>query len=51
LRIEVNNEWGVYNKFYPQAVEVLKSGGGRWAVITFSFLEDRIVETLFQKTR
>jgi 16S rRNA (cytosine1402-N4)-methyltransferase len=48
LRIEVNDELGVIERFLPQAVKALKPGG-RLAIITFHSLEDRIVKRFFKK--
>lgn len=46
LRIEVNDELGVLERVIDDAVSVLKPGG-RFEVITFHSLEDRIVKTKF----
>lgn len=48
LRIAVNDELGVIERFLPQAVRAL-SPGGRLAIITFHSLEDRIVKNFFKK--
>lgn len=48
LRIEVNRELESLEKFLPQAIEKLKSGG-RLAVISFHSLEDRIVKNIFSE--
>jgi len=48
LRIAVNGELDVLEQFIRDAVDVLKKGG-RFAVITFHSLEDRIVKQTFQK--
>lgn len=48
LRIAVNDELGVIERFLPQAVRAL-SPGGRLAIITFHSLEDRIVKIFFKK--
>ncbi len=47
LRIEVNHELESLKSVLPQAVEMLASGG-RFAVITFHSLEDRIVKQYFK---
>ncbi|KKR20127.1 MAG: Ribosomal RNA small subunit methyltransferase H [Candidatus Moranbacteria bacterium GW2011_GWA2_39_41] len=47
LRIEVNHELDVLEKFIPQAIEVLNPGG-RLAIISFHSLEDRIVKDIFR---
>ena len=46
LRIAVNNELGVLNKAIEQGLELLKAGG-RFCIITFHSLEDRIVKQAF----
>lgn len=48
LRIAVNGELEILERFIRDSVEVLKKGG-RLAVITFHSLEDRIVKQTFQK--
>lgn len=48
LRIEVNRELEVLEQALPQAIELLRSGG-RFAVITFHSLEDRVVKHFFKK--
>jgi 16S rRNA (cytosine1402-N4)-methyltransferase len=48
LRIAVNSELDVLEKFLTDAFELLKING-RLAVITFHSLEDRIVKQTFQK--
>jgi 16S rRNA (cytosine1402-N4)-methyltransferase len=48
LRIEVNKELESLEKFLPQAIEKLNSGG-RLAVISFHSLEDRIVKNIFSE--
>lgn len=48
LRIEVNKELVNLEKFIPQAIEILNSGG-RLAVISFHSLEDRIVKNMFRE--
>jgi 16S rRNA (cytosine1402-N4)-methyltransferase len=47
LRIAVNNELGVLEKFLKDSIDTL-STGGRLAVISFHSLEDRIVKQAFQ---
>lgn len=48
LRIAVNNELAVLERFIVDSVDLLKTGG-RLCVITFHSLEDRIVKQTFQK--
>jgi len=48
LRIEVNKELENLEKFIPQAVDVL-STGGRLGIITFHSLEDRIVKNIMRE--
>lgn len=48
LRIAVNGELEILERFIRDAVDVLKTGG-RFAVITFHSLEDRIVKQTMQK--
>ena len=48
LRIAVNGELEILEKFIRDSVDTLKKGG-RLAVITFHSLEDRIVKQTFQK--
>jgi len=48
LRIAVNGELEILERFLRDSVEVLKKDG-RLAVITFHSLEDRIVKQTFQK--
>jgi 16S rRNA (cytosine1402-N4)-methyltransferase len=48
LRIAVNDELGALAEVLPQIVELLV-GGGRFAVITFHSLEDRIVKQFIQR--
>ncbi|MCA1625876.1 MAG: 16S rRNA (cytosine(1402)-N(4))-methyltransferase RsmH [Acidobacteria bacterium] len=48
LRIAVNGELGILEGFIRDGVEVLKKGG-RFVVITFHSLEDRIVKQTLQK--
>lgn len=47
LRLAVNDELGNLERFLPQAVDVLISGG-RLAIISFHSLEDRIVKNYFR---
>jgi len=47
IRIEVNDELGVLERFIPQAIDSLKPKG-RLAIITFHSLEDRIVKQMFR---
>ena len=48
IRIEVNNELGILEKFIEDCVSSLESGG-RLLIITFHSLEDRIVKHTFRK--
>lgn len=48
LRIEVNDELGVLRRVIDDAVDVL-SPKGRFSIITFHSLEDRIVKTMFME--
>ncbi len=48
IRVEVNNELGNLEKFLPQAMEFLDTGG-RIAVISFHSLEDRIVKSILRE--
>lgn len=48
LRIAVNGEIEILEKFIEDAIDVLKTDG-RLAVITFHSLEDRIVKQTFQR--
>ncbi|GAE87533.1 16S rRNA (cytosine(1402)-N(4))-methyltransferase RsmH [Acetivibrio straminisolvens] len=48
LRIAVNNELGILAKTIEDGTELLKSGG-RFCIITFHSLEDRIVKDEFNK--
>lgn len=48
LRIAVNEELEGLEKFFPEAVDYLKSGG-RIVVISFHSLEDRIVKRAFRR--
>ncbi|MDR0941347.1 MAG: 16S rRNA (cytosine(1402)-N(4))-methyltransferase RsmH [Bacteroidales bacterium] len=47
LRIEVNNEMGVLRDFLQAGLAVLKPGG-RFVVITYHSLEDRMVKNFFK---
>jgi len=47
LRIAVNDELNALQETLPQALEVLQSGG-RFAVLGFHSLEDRIVKQFFK---
>lgn len=47
LRIAVNDELGILERFLKDSIEVLQIGG-RLAVISFHSLEDRIVKQAFQ---
>lgn len=47
LRIAVNDELGILERFLKDSIEVLQIGG-RLAVISFHSLEDRIVKKAFQ---
>jgi 16S rRNA (cytosine1402-N4)-methyltransferase len=48
LRIAVNDELGALTDVLPQIVGLL-TGGGRFAIITFHSLEDRIVKQFIQR--
>ena len=48
LRIAVNDELGILERFIENSVDLLKTDG-RLSVITFHSLEDRIVKQTFQK--
>jgi 16S rRNA (cytosine1402-N4)-methyltransferase len=48
LRIAVNDELGTLSRTLPQIVGLL-AGGGRFAIITFHSLEDRIVKQFIQQ--
>lgn len=48
LRIAVNDEINVLVKALHDALEVLRPGGGRMAVITFHSGEDRVVKNIFK---
>ncbi|MDR2962149.1 MAG: 16S rRNA (cytosine(1402)-N(4))-methyltransferase RsmH [Bacteroidales bacterium] len=47
LRIEVNNEMGVLRDFLQAGLETLKPGG-RFVIITYHSLEDRMVKNFFK---
>ncbi len=47
LRIAVNDELGVLERVLPQAIDLLRPGG-RFGVISFHSLEDRIVKQYFK---
>ncbi|MCT4581231.1 MAG: 16S rRNA (cytosine(1402)-N(4))-methyltransferase RsmH [Flavobacteriales bacterium] len=47
LRIEVNDEMKVLERLLEQSVEVIKKGG-RFSVITYHSLEDRMVKRFFK---
>ena len=48
IRIEVNNELGVLRDALEEAIEMLNVGG-RISVLTFHYLEDKIVKEIFNK--
>lgn len=48
LRIALNDELGVLTEVIPDIIELL-SDGGRFSIITFHSLEDRIVKDAFRK--
>lgn len=48
IRIAVNDELGILEKTIEDGVSLLKSGG-RFAIITFHSLEDRIIKNTFAK--
>ena len=48
IRIEVNRELSILKKTIEEGVQRLKPGG-RYAIITFHSLEDRIVKTVFRE--
>lgn len=48
IRIEVNNEMDVLEKFLTQAAEVLKPGG-RLVVMSYHSLEDRLVKNFMKR--
>lgn len=47
LRIEVNDEMSVLKSLLQQSIKVLKPGG-RFAILTYHSLEDRIVKNFFK---
>ena len=47
IRIEVNEEMEVLKKLLEQGVEVIKPGG-RFVIITYHSLEDRLVKNFFR---
>jgi len=48
IRIAVNDELGILEQAVEVGVEVLKTGG-RFCIITFHSLEDRIIKSIFNK--
>jgi len=48
LRIETNKELEMLEKFIPQAIDALETGG-RLAIISFHSLEDRIVKNIYRE--
>ncbi len=48
LRIAVNDELGSLERFLPQALDLLTSGG-RLGIISFHSLEDRLIKHYFQQ--
>ncbi len=48
LRIAVNDELGVVERILPRAIDLLERGG-RFAVISFHSLEDRLVKEAFKR--